>query len=44
MVQIKRNIPKMFQSRLQKRVENTRSGTMYGTWNDYGRLWFVLCE
>ena len=37
-VQITQNMPKTFRSRLQKLMEITRSGTMYGTWNDYGRL------
>lgn len=37
-VQIKRNMLETFRSRLQKRMEITRSGTMYGTWNDYGKL------
>jgi len=28
----------LFESRLQKFLENTRLGIMYGEWNDNGRL------
>ena len=28
----------LFQSRLQKLIENTKKGVMYGEWNDNGRL------
>jgi len=37
-IQIKKKQPKLFQSRLQKFIENTRRGVMYGEWNDNGRL------
>lgn len=37
-IQIKKRQPALFQSRLQKLVDNTRSGIMYGEWNDNGRL------
>lgn len=37
-IQIKKKQPELFQSRLQKLVENTRQGIMYGEWNDNGRL------
>lgn len=37
-IQIKKRQPDLFQSRLQKLVDNTRAGVMYGEWNDYGRL------
>lgn len=37
-IQIKRKQPELFQSRLQKLIENTKEGIMYGEWNDNGRL------
>ena len=37
-IQIKKKQPELFQSRLQKLIENTRKGVMYGEWNDNGRL------
>lgn len=37
-IQIKKKQPELFQSRLQKFIENTRQGIMYGEWNDNGRL------
>lgn len=37
-IQIKRNQPDLFESRLRKLVENTKMGIMYGEWNDNGRL------
>lgn len=30
--------PELFKSRLQKFIENTRQGKLYGEWNDNGRL------
>jgi len=37
-IQIKKKQTELFQSRLQKFIENTRKGIMYGEWNDNGRL------
>jgi len=37
-IQIKIKQPELFQSRLQKLIENTKNGVMYGDWNDNGRL------
>ena len=37
-IQIKRKQPQLFQSRLDKLIENTKKGVMYGEWNDNGRL------
>lgn len=37
-VQIKKKNPKVFRFRLQKLIENSRNGVMYGEWNDNGRL------
>lgn len=37
-IQIKKKQPELFRSRLQKFIENTRNGVMYGEWNDNGRL------
>lgn len=37
-IQIKKKQPELFQSRLQKLIDNTRAGIMYGEWNDNGRL------
>lgn len=38
-IQIKRNQPELFRKRLDKFLENTRRGILYGEWNDNGRLW-----
>lgn len=37
-IQIKKKQPELFQSRLQKLLDHTRDGVMYGDWNDNGRL------
>lgn len=37
-IQIKKKQPELFRTRLQKFIENTRNGVMYGEWNDNGRL------
>lgn len=37
-IQIKKKQPELFQSRLQKLLENTKAGIMYGERNDNGRL------
>ena len=37
-IQSMRNYPKIFQIRLQKFLDKTKSGIMYGEWKDYGRL------
>lgn len=37
-IQIKKKQPDLFNSRLQKLLENTKFGVMYGEWNDNGRL------
>lgn len=37
-IQIKKKQPELFRSRLQKFIENTGRGIMYGEWNDNGRL------
>ena len=37
-IQITRRQPKLFESRLNKFIENTRKGLLYGEWNDNGRL------
>ncbi len=37
-IQIKKKQPELLQSRLQKLIDNTRKGIMYGEWNDNGRL------
>lgn len=37
-IQIKKKQPELFQKRLQKLIENTKNGVMYGEWNDNGRL------
>lgn len=37
-IQIKKNQPELFESRLEKFIENTRKGILYGEWNDNGRL------
>ncbi|ROR28069.1 uncharacterized protein YdeI (YjbR/CyaY-like superfamily) [Mobilisporobacter senegalensis] len=33
-----KNQPELFEKRLDKLIENTRKGKMYGAWNDNGRL------
>lgn len=37
-IQIKKKQPELFQSRLQKLLDSTKAGIMYGEWNDNGRL------
>lgn len=37
-IQIKRNEPETFRKRLDKFLENTRKGILYGEWSDNGRL------
>lgn len=37
-IQIKKSQPENFRSRLQKFIDNTRAGIMFGDWNDNGRL------
>ena len=37
-IQIKKKQPELFRSRLQKFLDNTKAGIMYGEWNDNGRL------
>ena len=37
-IQIKKRQPELFRKRLDKFIENTRKGVMYGEWNDNGRL------
>lgn len=37
-IQIKKKQPELFPSRLQKLLDNTKAGIMYGEWNDNGRL------
>lgn len=37
-IQIKRNDPDLYESRLVKFIENTRKGLLYREWNDNGRL------
>ncbi len=37
-IQIKKNQPELFQKRLQKLLDHTKAGVMYGEWNDNGRL------
>lgn len=37
-IQIKKRQPDLFRKRLDKFIENTRNGVMYGEWNDNGRL------
>ena len=34
----KKRCPEMFKSRLDKFIQNTRAGILYGEWNDNGRL------
>ena len=40
MIQInkQRKRPQVFERRLQKFIDNTRLGILYGEWNDNGRL------
>ena len=37
-IQIKKKQLELFKSRLQKLLDNTKAGVMYGEWNDNGRL------
>ena len=37
-IQIKKKQPELFAARLNKFIENTKQGKMYGEWNDGGRL------
>lgn len=37
-IQIKKKNPQLFKKRLEKLIENTKKGIMYGEWNDNGRL------
>ena len=37
-IQIKKKEPELFRKRLDKFLENTRKGILYGEWNDNGRL------
>lgn len=37
-IQIKKSQPDVFTARLNKFIENTKKGVMYGEWNDNGRL------
>ena len=37
-IQIKKKQPELFESRLQKLLDNTKANVMYGEWNDNGRL------
>lgn len=37
-IQIKKNQPDVFAARLNKFIENTKKGVMYGKWNDNGKL------
>lgn len=37
-IQFNKHRPALYQSRLDKFIENTRNGIMYGEWNDNGRL------
>lgn len=37
-IQIKKNQPELFNSRLEKFIKNTRESRMYGEWHDGGRL------
>lgn len=37
-IQIKKKQPELFQSRLQKLLDNTKANIIYGEWNDNGRL------
>ena len=35
---VNQRVTKKFQKRLEKLIENTKKGIMYGEWNDNGRL------
>lgn len=37
-IQVKKKQPEIFRSRLNKFIESTRNGILYGEWNDNGRL------
>lgn len=37
-IQIKKRQPELYKSRLDKFIENTRKGILYGEWSDNGRL------
>lgn len=37
-IQIKKNQPDVFATRLNKFIENTQKGVIFGEWNDNGRL------
>lgn len=37
-IQIKKNQPDVFAARLNKFIENTKKGVVYGEWNNNGRL------
>ena len=37
-IQIKKKQPELFKKRLQKFLDNTKAGIMFGEWNDNGRL------
>lgn len=37
-IQIKKGQPDLYKKRLQKLLDNTRKGVMFGEWNDNGRL------
>ena len=37
-IQIKKKQPELYKRRLQKLIENSKKGAMYGEWNDNGRL------
>ncbi|MBD9295888.1 MAG: thymidylate synthase [Megamonas funiformis] len=37
-IQIKKKNPQLFQKSLEKLIENTKKGIVYGEWNDNGRL------
>ena len=37
-IQIKKKQPELFRRRLQKLIDHTKKGIMYGEWNDNGRL------
>ena len=37
-IQIKKNQPELFHSRLEKFLKNTRENRMFGEWHDGGRL------
>jgi len=37
-IQIKKKQKELFENRLQKFLDNTKKGVMFGEWNDNGRL------